>query len=258
MMKNLVKLSFVLFIISLIMMNAVSVYAALGVKVSMQPEKANENREIVINVRLSEIESDKGVVSLGGFLQYDKEHLTLVKMEGQNGWATPVAGGSYNESTGKLVTEKSGFAKSDETILKMTFKLKEGSTEAQVHLNEITISDSVDLVKLDNLTVNIKQTEPTPTQTPTPTPTPNPSQTPSPSQTPEPTESPEPTEPVNTPTPSLTPTQTPNNGENTATKPLPQTGEASTFIMIGVGILIVIVAIFYIKFRVMNKEIGKH
>ena len=184
-------------------------------------------------------------------------------MEGQNGWATPVAGGSYNESTGKLVTEKSGFAKSDETILKMTFKLKEGSTAAQVHLNEITISDSVDLVKLDNLTVNIKQTEPTPTQTPTPTPnpsqTPSPTQSPSPSpsQIPEPTQSPEPTEPVNTPTPSITPTSSPNN-ENTATKPLPQAGEASTFIMIGVGILIIIVAIFYIKFRVMNKEIGKH
>lgn len=263
-MKKIIKLSLILLVISLIMLNASRVSAALVFNVSMQPEKANQNREVVVNVNLSNIQSQRGIMSFGATLEYDKDNLTLVKMEGQNGWETPIEGASYNPANGKIVMTRSGFAKNDETILKVTFQLKEGSKEAQAHLKNVSASDGTDLGKIDELTIKITETQtgnPTPTPTPSPDQTPSPSQNPTPSNTPETSPTPEPS-PSQSPTPSVKPSTKPstdeaNKNENTVSGKLPQTGENNMIFIISGIVLIVAVAVFYVRYRMINKKIRK-
>lgn len=262
-MKKIVKLSLVLFIMSLvIMLNTSRVSAALVFNASMQPEKANKNREVVVNVNLSNIQSQRGIMSFGATLEYDKEHLTLVKMEGQNGWETPIEGASYNPTNGKIVMTRSGFAKDDETILKITFQLKEGSKEAQAHLKNISASDGADLGKIDELTTKITETpttSPDPTTSPSPEPSTSPSPDPSTSPSPEPSASPSP-DPSTSPSPdsSTKPdTNGSNNNENTVSGRLPQTGENNMIFIISGIVLIVAITVFYIRFRMINKKMRK-
>ncbi len=126
-MKRIIKLSIIL----LVVMIACSgiVYAAPSCNISLETTSSefNKNDTFSVNVKMSNIVSEKGMIALEAVLEYDKESLTLLKMEGQNEWSNPVKDLSYNEGTGKLVIDKDGLAKSDEVILKLTFKVNENS-----------------------------------------------------------------------------------------------------------------------------------
>lgn len=61
---------------------------------------------------------------------------------GQNKWSSP--GAYYNPSNGKFIIEKNGVAKSNETILKITFKVNENASlkDTTVSLKDIRVSDA--------------------------------------------------------------------------------------------------------------------
>ena len=166
-MKRIVKISLVLLI--MIFMTS-SVFAALSCKISMQASKTQleKDEEFVVSVNLSDMETDgRGIIAIKGHLEYDKDSLELVKMEGKNGWATP----SYNEQNGELVSDRANPATGDETVFEITFKVtQESKQNLVITLNNITVGNGAEPTKVsyayENLTVNGGTQNEVPTPTP--------------------------------------------------------------------------------------------
>lgn len=253
-MKRIIKLSIIL----LIVMIACSgiVYAAPSCNISLETTSSefNKNDTFSVNVKMSNIVSEKGMIALEAVLEYDKESLTLLKMEGQNEWSNPVKDLSYNEGTGKLVIDKDGLAKSDEVILKLTFKVNENSKKnLMISLKEIKVSDTTVPTKLNNnayknITVMGGQDNPVPTPDPNPNPNPNP--TPDAGQN-----------STQNSTQDSTQSQTPNKNVNTnkvdslAKNKIPHAGTSSLILVLLVAVIAVL--FFYFKIKKVNKQINK-
>ena len=239
-MEKVIKLSLILMLIMTCFVS--TVYAETtqpSCTVSLETEKTNysKNEEFNVDIKLSNIKSDRGFIAFEAVLDYDKDSLTLVDMEGQNRWVTPVKDLSYNETTGKFVMDKSGLATSDEVILRLKFKVNENSKEnLTISLKDAGASDATVSAKVTvvpkSITIGEKQDTPDPTPTPTPTPEP-------------------------TPNPDNSQTQTPtiNNGGNSNNKPavkIPQAGENNTVLMIlatGAAVAVIMGAVFFVKMR---------
>ena len=167
-MKKIIKLTLISLIIACIMGN---VYAAISCNMELQTEKKefNKNEEFTVDVKISNLQSDRGIISMGATLEYDKDSLELVKMEGQNGWETPINGSSYNKANGKMVLTRNGLGTNAETIFKITFKVKEESKQnLMIALKNITVADGYSPAKVTsaykNITIKggIKNPVPTP------------------------------------------------------------------------------------------------
>ncbi len=250
-MEKVIKLSLILMLIMICVTSTVyatsSTTKTPSCSITLETAKSefSKNEEFNVDVKISKIESERGFIALEATLDYDKDSLTLVDMEGQNKWTTPVKDLSYNEATGKLVIDKSGLAKSDEVILKLKFKVKENSKEnAMIALKDISVSDATVPAKISVASKNITIKEGQNTTTPDPTPTPTPEPTPTPTPTP-------------TPNPDNSQTQTPtiNNGGNSNNKPavkIPQAGENNIVLMIlatGAVVAVIMGAVFFVKMR---------
>lgn len=240
-MKKIVKLSLIM-LLAIICFTGV-VYAASSCNISLETVKSefSKNEEFSVDVKLSNIQSERGFIALEAVLEYDKTSLTLVKMQGQNEWSSPIKDLSYNEATGKLVIDKNGLAKSDEVILKLTFKVNENSKDTTtITLKDIKASDATAPVEVATATKNIKITTPIiPVDPidPDPDPTPNP----------DPTPDPKPTQP-----------QKPNNNTNTiidntiSNDKMPKTGTNTEVVIGGIAVIAIAGIIFGIKSRKMN------
>lgn len=141
----------------------INVYATATFQVSLQPSKnvVDKGEEFTVDVKISNIQMDKGIVALGGKIEYDKASLELVKMDGQSKWATP----SYNDNNGKFATDRDDYGTSDEVIFKITFKVKEQSKEnLTITLNDVAGSNGKDEVKLNNIKtdISLKKADPKP------------------------------------------------------------------------------------------------
>lgn len=154
-MKRIIKLSLILLMmISMIFCITKSSYAALSSKVSITSvSEVQKGEEFTVKFNLSNLKSDKGINALMGTLKYDEDSLTLVKMEGQNGWASP----SYNEENGKFVTERSEFVTTDGVFMQVTFKVKEDSKEkVNISIEEISIANDEEEVNVSSTSKSIK------------------------------------------------------------------------------------------------------
>jgi len=151
-MKKIVSLILVL-LTTVCMMG--SVYAATNCSIALNTSKTeyNKNDEVVLELNMSNIQSDNGgVIAFGGTLEYDKDSLTLVKTEGQNGWSNA----SINNANGKFVMDRNGRNTNNETILKITFKVKETSKESlNITVKDATVADGSAPVKVSNTVKNI-------------------------------------------------------------------------------------------------------
>lgn len=155
-MKKILKLVLLVLLVTICM--ASSVYAAISCNITMEAEKkeVSKNEEFTVTVKITDIQSERGIISLGATLEYDKDSLELVKMEGQNNWETPQVGFSYNESNGKIVITRNGFAKENENVLKITFKMKETAKEsATVTLKDITGADGKELAQINSTSIKV-------------------------------------------------------------------------------------------------------
>lgn len=152
-MKKTIKISLILFSIVCLTM---SVYAA-SCSMSLQTTKNefSKNDEVVVNVAIDSIsDAGEGIIGLEATLEYDKDNLTYEKMEGQNGWDTP----SYNEANGSFVMLKNDLTNTPETVLKITFKVKNTKNQkATIALKNIKASGGIDTgdISVANITKTI-------------------------------------------------------------------------------------------------------
>ncbi len=264
-MKKIITLSLILMVTICIMGN---VYGAFSCQINMETSKTqvSKNDEFSINVNVSNIQSEKGVISFGGTLEYDKDSLTLVKMEGQNGWETPSNGSTYNEAKGKIAIARNGVGKNNETIFKITFKVKETKKQnLTIRLKDMIIADGTVPFKISNVSQNIAVKEGEQNSISTPV-TDNKG-----------TEN----NKVSNTNPITTTNSTVNSASNESTKQstttkastntakkttdktsaktgsLPKAGDAnySYVFMTLIGLVVVVAGIFFLKIRILNKEI---
>lgn len=157
-MKKIGKISLILLMILCMM---TSVYA-VSCSMSLQTAKNefNKNDEVVVDVAISSIETPEGIIGLKATLEYNKNSLSYVGMTGENGWSTP----SYNEANGILVMDRNALVNSPETILKITFKVKDQSAtqNATITLKDITVSggESTGDISVPEMTKTITITKP--------------------------------------------------------------------------------------------------
>lgn len=260
-MKRITKLSIIMLLI--IFGLTVNVYAKPSCTISMQTDQkeVKKGTEFTIDVNLSNIQSERGIIAIEATLEYDKDCLTLSKMEGQNSWDTPIEGLSYNEANGKLVIDKKGLAKSDETILKITFVVNETSKkDSTVSLKNITVADGTVPAVISDVAINvtIKDNENNPDTNPNPNP--GEGQKPDINPNPDEVQTPDTTTSEDQKTNTNQSVENNNNKDNTATGRLPQTGKDNKnilLIVIAVLILIAIVFTFIYKSRQSNKNIRR-
>lgn len=225
-------LSLVLLLI-IMMSIAGTVNAAFTCNVSMQMEKAEFKKgdEFTVDINISNIQSERGVISLGATLEYDKDSLTLVKMEGQNGWETPAVGSSYNENNGKIAITRSGLGKNDETIFKITFKVKEETKKnLLITLRNISLADGTSPLSVKQVYKNITIQEGTDNPVPNPTPDDNDNQLP------------------------VIPDTNNTNNDIAPDEKLPQTGVSNTLVGVGLATTIAIAGGCFIKLHNLNKK----
>ncbi len=132
-MKKVIKIGAVLLIMLSILTNA---YAA-SCTITVQPSnsKVETNKEFSVDVVLSNIQDEKGMITFTARLEYDHTNLTFKKIEGQNGWNP-----AYNEENGKIAAERAGgYTKSDETVFRVTFLANGAVNETP----KITLTDIV-------------------------------------------------------------------------------------------------------------------
>lgn len=145
--------------ISLIMLVLVStltnIYAA-SCTVTLQPSngKVESNKEFTVDVNLSNIQDEKGMITFTARLEYDHTNLTFKKIEGQNGWNP-----AYNEENGKIAAERAGgYTKDNETVFTVTF-LVNGAVNANpnITLTDIVFSNGTEDIDVttDSTTITI-------------------------------------------------------------------------------------------------------
>lgn len=145
--------------ISLIMLVLVStltnIYAA-SCTVTLQPSngKVESNKEFTVDVNLSNIQDEKGMITFTARLEYDHTNLTFKKIEGQNGWNP-----AYNEENGKIAAERAGgYTKDNETVFTVTF-LANGAVNANpnITLTDIVFSNGTEDIDVttDSTTITI-------------------------------------------------------------------------------------------------------
>ncbi|MCI8384067.1 MAG: hypothetical protein HFJ33_04295 [Clostridia bacterium] len=264
-MKKIVKLVFVLLIAIFIMGN---VYASLSCEVSVKASKTEmeRNQEFTVDFNIAKIQSERGVISLGATLEYDKDSLELIKLEGKNGWETPTEGASFNESNGKIAITRSGLGNADETIFTATFKVKEASKQnLMITLKNITVADGTKPAKIQlayqNITVKDGDSNPLP-QPPDENTNTNPGQNTTNTNNGTNTN-------INTIT-NITTNSSGNKDNNKTTTTntlnkntmnngsLPKAGEATAMVFLGLIVVAGVVAgFFFVKMKIINKEIDK-
>jgi len=167
-MKKLITLSLIL-VMAIFMMG--NVYAALDCNVSIEVNKQEivKEEEFTVDFNISNIQSQRGLIGFNATLEYDKESLELVKMEGKNGWETPTEGFSYNGANGKIVITRSGLWKNDETVFTATFKAKpESNQNLMITLKNIKVADGTAPAKIALAYQNITVTDGTKNPIPDP------------------------------------------------------------------------------------------
>lgn len=249
-MKKIMILSFMLVMILGIMGNGVQ--AALSCNMSVQASKTEltKNEVFTVNVNLSNIQSEKGVIALQATLEYDKNSLELMEMEGKNGWETPKDNKTYNAANGKIAIDRDEPGNSAETVFSITFRVKESSKQnLLVSLRDIVVADGTKPAKISQTSQNLTVTDGA--QNPVP--------------------QPDPDEPDVNPGDNNT-TNTNNNGSiiggntnknvttNTAGKNvstngrLPKAGNNGVIFITIIGLIAIVAVIFFLKMRLLNKE----
>lgn len=133
---------------------ASNVYADSSCEVRLRTGTEFEKDEIVVvNVIISNIMDEKGILAIEATLNYNTEVLDYIGIEPGNEWGTPF----YNETNGKFVVERGDYARSEETAVRVKFKVKEYSEEdVYIALNSITVSNGKRDIKVGSARTTIR------------------------------------------------------------------------------------------------------
>ena len=139
-MNKLMKISLILFMgIVICFLGTTSSKATISCAVSISGDTSvKAGDKFTVTVLISNLQTSRGIIAMDATLDYDKSKLTYVSMSNTGNWSTP----SYNPSNGKLVTDRSEFGTTSESVFRITFKVNEGASgNAVINLNGITIAD---------------------------------------------------------------------------------------------------------------------
>lgn len=110
-----------------------------------------KGEEIEITASLSDIETNKGISSLKGRLQYDRASLDLIEIQGLNHWLT-----SYDQKKGEFLLERNDVITNNTDLLKIRFRVKQDTTqELTIALKNVTITDGNQEATLPDKAINI-------------------------------------------------------------------------------------------------------
>lgn len=133
-------------------------YAVLSCNVNLNTTKKDvvQGEEFSVYVKISNLQTDRGIIAIGTVLKYNTDYLTLIDIEGQNKWSEPF----YGKTSGKITSTKNALSKNNENVLKINFKAKDNVTKnAWIKINDFAISDGdiEENVGGDNITISIKE-----------------------------------------------------------------------------------------------------
>lgn len=146
-MKKILKLTFVVLAIICIALSGRVYAASLDCNMEIQTPKTTyaKGEEFIANVYISNINSDKGVIALQATLEYNKNDLTIVEMNGKNGWDTPAEDISYNSANGKMALTRNALGKNNEVVFEIKFKVNSNSASTtSINLKDVIITNGDD------------------------------------------------------------------------------------------------------------------
>ncbi len=150
-MKKIISLTLIL----VVMMTLVSnVYAESSYKLSLEPSKneVGKGEQFTVDVKISDIQDESGIIALGAKLEYDQTSLELVEMQGVGKWSSP----SYNELNGEFATDRNGNTIGNETMFRITFKVTEQSKQNfEISLKNISASNGNEDIKIEDIKTEI-------------------------------------------------------------------------------------------------------
>ncbi len=198
-----------------------TVYAAsAGVTMKSSLNECKKGEEVTFEVKLSNIDNEKGIIALGGTIVYNKNELEFKRISNAENWST-----SYNSENGKFIADRSDRTKEAETVFNITFKaIAKEKNNVNVTLSNLEASGGNGAIKISDASalVDIKATEQKPEKL---------EDTAKPENT---------TMPENTIKPENT-ASLDKNSENMANGTLPQTGSGmGTTIIMGLIILAIV------------------
>lgn len=145
-----------------------TVYAAsAGVTMKSSLNECKKGEEVTFEVKLSNIDSEKGIIALGGTILYNKDELEFKGISNAGNWST-----SYNSDNGMFIADRSDRTKESETVFNITFKaIAEGKNNVNVTLSNLEASGGDGAIKISDVSasVDIKIAEQKPENTAKPT-----------------------------------------------------------------------------------------
>ena len=150
------KIGVLIFIIVMIIGIAnYSQASSFNLDISADKTEIEAGEEIEINVKLTNIDmGEKGINIVEGTLEYDKDFIESIQLEGINEWKKV-----YNSEKGKFVFDKmSEGIKEEESISSIKIKIKENAKqgETQIKIKDIKSNDGENLVGTGDKVITLK------------------------------------------------------------------------------------------------------
>lgn len=113
--------------------------------------------EFSVNVNIHDFKNiDKGLIALGGQLEYDTNVLERIEISGQNNW--DISGG-FNELNFKFITDNNNYITDDSTVFTIKFKAKETieeTTNTIIKVKNIVASNAITDIRSKDTEINIE------------------------------------------------------------------------------------------------------
>ena len=112
--------------------------------------------EFSVNVNIHDLKNiDRGLIALGGQLEYDINILERIDISGQDDWDIK---GGFNEQNFKFITDNNNYVSNDSTIFTIKFKAKETieeSTDTIIKIKNIAASNGISDITSKDTEINI-------------------------------------------------------------------------------------------------------
>ena len=148
-------------IFSMILISFTGIISASSFDVSVNPKEitAKPGENINVKVSLKDIDmSGNGINILEGNINFDKEMIENVDVEGENNWKIEYNNDTNSDLNGKflMIKDVNGI-KDDEEILNLKIKIKDNIKKAntKILLKDLTSNDGNNLINIGSREINI-------------------------------------------------------------------------------------------------------
>lgn len=148
-------------IFSMILISFTGIISASSFDVSVNPKEITAKPGETINVKVSLKDIDmsrNGINILEGNINFDKEMIENVDVEGENNWKIEYNNDTNSDLNGKflMIKDVNGI-KDDEEILNLKIKIKDNIKKAntKILLKDLTSNDGNNLINIGSREINI-------------------------------------------------------------------------------------------------------